>query len=169
MTSTFTTTRTITFTNTATHLAGVAVSALAETLLTIGVSVEKISTLYQDEQAIAAWIEEQSLQRLEVTLTPPGGQELAGYSVELDYTAWDAEQQFRDQLARIRRQAAKEPRVKTGTSFALVAKPRPGWSLSSQPGWGSVGRELPSFANGYRHGTVGSGPGASAVFRSHRH
>ena len=168
MTSTFTTSRTITFTNTATHLAGAAVSALAETLLTIGISVDKISALYGHETVIAAWIEEQSLHRLEITLTPPAGKELAGYSVELDYTAWDPEQQFRDQLARIRRQSAKEPRVAIGTNFSVVVKPRPGRTLSSQPGWGSVDRVLPSFAGGYRHGTVGSGPGGSAVFRSHR-
>lgn len=168
MTSTYATSRANTFTNTATHLAGVAVSALAETLLSIGVSVDRVQAIYKDESAIAAWIEEKSLHRLKITLTPPGGTEIAGYSVELEYTGWNPEQQFRDQLARIRRQAAKEPNVPRGTTFELIAQPRPGWTLSSQPGWGSVGRTLPSFDSGYRHGTAGSAPGASAVFRSHR-
>ncbi len=168
MTATYTQSRVTAFTHTATHLAGVAVSVLAETLLTIGISVDKISRIYGDERAIAAWIEEQSLRRLEITLTTPGGQERAGYSIELDYTAWDPEQEFRDQLARIRRQAAKEPKVQRGTDFAVIARPRPDHTLSEQPGWGSVGRTLPSFDAGYRHGTVGSGPGASAVLRSHR-
>lgn len=166
--STYTTTSTRTFTQTATHLADVMVSALAETLLAIGISVDRVSRVHRMDSAISTWIEERSLSKVRITLTPPGGAETAGYEFEIDYTMWDPAQQFRDQLARIRRQIAKEPRVRTGTDFDVIASARPGWVLSDQPGWGSTSRSLPSFTHGYRHGTAGSGPGASAVLRSHR-
>ena len=168
MTTTFTTTSTRTFTQTATHLAGVMISALAETLLTIGVSAERVKRVYGYEAAISSWIEERSLGKVRVTLTPPGGTETAAYTFTIDYTAWDPDQEFRDQLARIRRQLAKEPRVRTGTDFAVIAFARPGSRLSDQPGWTSTNRALPSFDNGYRHGTAGSGPGASASLHSYR-
>ncbi|WP_419929632.1 hypothetical protein [Candidatus Poriferisocius sp.] len=165
-TTTYTTTRT--FTHTATQLAGVMVSALAETLLAIGVSSDRVSRVFEYESAIKCWIEERSLAKIRVTLKPPGGAETAGYAFDIDYTAWDPEQKFRDQLARIRRQIVKEPRVRTGTDFKVIASPRSGYSLSDQPGWTNTNRQLPSFSNGYRHGTAGSGPGASAVLRSYR-
>lgn len=166
--STFTTTSTRTFTHTATHLAGVMISALAETLLAIGISADRVSRVYGFESAISAWIAERSLGKVLVTLTSPGGVELAAYAFEMDYTAWDPDQEFRDQLARMRRQIAKEPRVRSGTDFAVIASPRPGYVLSDQDGWIMTHRSLPSFSGGYRHGTAGSGPGACAVLRSYR-
>lgn len=167
-TTTFTTTSTRTFTQTATHLAGVMISALAETLLTIGVSAERVKRVHGYETAISSWIREHSLGTVRVTLTPPGGTETAAYTFNIDYTAWDPDQEFRDQLARIRRQLAKEPRVRTGTDFDVIASPRPGQRLSDQPGWKTTNRTLPSFDNGYQHGTAGSGPGASAALHSYR-
>lgn len=168
--STHTTTRTATrtFTQTATHLSGVLISALAETLLTIGVSADRVKRIYGYEYAISTWIEEGSLASIRITLTTPGGSETAAYSFNINYTAWDPEQEFRDQLARIRRQIAKEPRVRTGTGFDVIARPRPGRGLSDQQGWSTITRTLPAFDGGYRHGTAASGPGASAVLRSHR-
>ena len=167
-TTTFTTTSTRTFTHTATHLAGAMISALAEALLAIGVSADRVTRVYGHEAAIRTWIEEKSLRKVRVTLTPPGGVEMAAYSFDVDYTAWDPEKKFRDQLARIRRQIAKEPRVRPGTEFSVIAVPRLGWRLSSQPGWTTTNQTLPSFSGGYRHGTAASGPGASAVLRSYR-
>ena len=168
MTSTFTTTSTRTFTHTATHLAGVMISALAETLLAIGVSSDRATRVHGYEAAIRAWIEERSLGKVRVTLTPPGGAETAAYAFYIDYTAWDPDQEFRDQLARIRRQLAKEPRVRSGTDFDVVAFARPDRTLSNQPGWRTTNRTLPPFGDGYRHGTAGSGPGASASLHSYR-
>ena len=168
MTTTFTTTSTRTFTQTATHLAGVMISALAETLLAIGVAVDRVQRVHGYEAAISSWIEERSLGKVRVTLTPPGGAETAAYAFNIDYTAWDPDQEFRDQLARIRRQLAKEPRVRTGTDFDVLAYARPGFRLSDQPGWTTTTRALPSFDGGYRHGTAGSGPGASASLHSYR-
>lgn len=167
-TSTYTSTYTRTFTHTATHLAGVITSALAETLLAIGISVDAVQGVYGYDAALSAWIEEQSLGSVRVTLTPPGGEEIAAYSFDIEYTAWDPAEEFRDQLARMRRQLAKEPRVRPGTSFSIIAKPRAGCPLSSQPGWSSRTTALPAFDTGYRYGTTGSGPGAAAVLRSHR-
>lgn len=168
MTTTFTTTSTRTFTQTATHLAGVMISALAETLVAIGVSADRVKRVHRYETAFSAWIEERSLGTVRVTLTPPGGVETAAYTFSIDYTAWDPGQEFRDQLARIRRQLAKEPRVRTGTDLDVIASPRPGQRLSAQPGWTPMNRTLPSFDKGYRHGTAGSGPGASAALHSYR-
>ena len=167
-TTTFTATSTRTFTHTATHLAGVMISALAETLLAIGVSADRIKSVDGFEAAISSWIEERSLGKVRVTLTPPGGAERAAYAFNIDYTAWNPDQEFRDQLARIRRQLAKEPRVRTGTDFAVIASPRQGRRLSDQPGWPTTNRALPAFSDGYRHGTAGSGPGASASLHSYR-
>lgn len=45
-TGTHTSTTTRTFTHTATHLGGIITSALAETLLAIGVSVDRIARVY---------------------------------------------------------------------------------------------------------------------------
>jgi hypothetical protein len=166
--STHTNSTTRTFTHTATHLGGIITSALAETLLAIGVSVDRIASVYSYDDAISAWIEERSLRSVRVTLTRPGGTEAPGYSFDIDYTAWDPSQELRDQLARLRRQLAKEPRVASGTTFQVVAVPRPGYRLSDQPGFSDRTAALPSFDGGYRHGTAGSGPGASAVLRSFR-
>lgn len=167
-TSLYTRTAARTFTHTATHLAGVMISALAETLLAIGISAQRVSRVHGYESAISAWIEERTLDQVRITLTPPGGVELPGYTFDINYTAWDPDQEFRDQMARIRRQIAKEPRVQPGTDFDVVAYPRPGCLLSEQPRWSRTNRSLPSFSDGYRHGTAGSGPGASAVLRSYR-
>lgn len=166
--STYTSTGTRTFTHTAAHLAGVIVSALAEILLTIGVSSDRVTRVYRYETAISAWISERSLAKVRVTLTSPGGVETAAYSFDIDYTAWDPEQEFRDQLSRIRRQVTKEPRVRPGSDFEVIASPLPGWTLSDQDGWSTRHGALPTFDGGYRHGTAGSGPGASAVLRSYR-
>lgn len=167
-TSTYTNTTTRTFTHTATHLAGVITSSLAETLVTIGISVDKINHVYSYESAISAWIEERTLASVRITITPPGGAESAAYSFDIDYTAWNPDEELRDQLARLRRQLAKEPRVRTGTNFVVTVVPRPGFRLSDQPGWSDRTTALPSFNDGYRHGTAGSGPGAAVVLRSHR-
>lgn len=167
-TATFTTTNTRTYTHTATQLASAITSALAETLLAIGVSTARVGRVAGYETAIRNWIEEGSLGRIRITLTSPGGVEKPAYSFEISYTAWDPNQEFRDQLARIRRQVAKEPRVRTGTEFAVIASSRPGPRLSPQPGWSPIGRTLPLFSDGYRHGTAASGPGASAVLNSYR-
>ena len=167
-TSTYTNTTTRTFTHTATHLAGVIASALAETLVAIGISVDKISRVYGYESAISAWIEQRSLASVRITITPPGGAESAAYSFEIDYTTWNPDEELREQLARLRRQLAKEPRVPIGTEFNVTVIPRPGFHLSDQSGWSDRTTALPSFNDGYRHGTAGTGPGAAAVFRSHR-
>lgn len=167
-TATYTTTATRTFTHTATHLAGVMISAIAETLLSIGVSADRVQRIREDEEAISAWIAECSLAKIKITLIPPAGTETAAYAFEINYTAWDPAQEFRDQLARIRRQLAKEPRVRTGTDYCVIASPRSGHRLSDQPGWTTNSRALPAFEDGYRHGTAGSGPGAAAVLLSYR-
>ena len=167
-TSTYTNTHARTFTHTATHLAGIITSALAETLLAIGISVDTTQRIYGHDTAITAWIEERSLASVRVTLTPPGGKEGPAYSFDISYTAWNPAEEFRDQLTRLRRQLAKEPRVCPGTDFTVTVTPRAGFSLSNQRGWSNRTTALPSFDTGYRHGTAGSGPGAAAVLRSHR-
>lgn len=167
-TATYTNTTTRTFVHTATHLGGIITSALAETLLTIGISADRIPRVYAYEAAISAWIAEGSLASVRVTLTRPGGIETPGYSFDIDYTAWDPDQELRDQLARLRRQLAKEPPVATGTTFQVTAIPRTGYGLSTQPGFTDRTTALPSFDGGYRHGTAGSGPGASVVLRTYR-
>ncbi len=167
-TATFTTTNTRTYTHTATQLSSVMISALTETLLAIGVSDGRVGQVAGYEAAIRNWIEARSLGRVRITLTSPGGVEKAAYSFDISYAAWDPDQEFRDQLARIRRQVAKEPRVRTGTDFAVIASACPGRRLSPQPGWGPIDRMLPLFHDGYRHGTAASGPGASAALHSFR-
>lgn len=167
-TSTHTTTTTRTFTHTATHLAGIIASALAETLMTIGISVDKASRVYGYEATLGTWIQERSLSVIRITTTSPGGIESPAYSFVIDYTAFDPDEELRDQLARLRRQLVKEPRVQVGSDFTITAVPRAGFHLSDQSGWTSRRTPLPTFDDGYRHGTAGSGPGASAVFRSHR-
>ena len=167
-TSTYTSTTTRTFTHTATHLAGVVASVLAETLVSIGISADKVSRVYGYEAAISTWITERTLASIQITITPPRGVESAAYSFDIDYTAWNPDEELRDQLARLRRQMSKEPPVPIGTGFSVTMIPRPGFHLSDQAGWGIRTTVLPSFNNGYRHGTAGTGPGAAAVFRSHR-
>jgi len=167
-TLTYTSTTVRTFTQTSTQLSGVIVAGLVEILLAIGVSSSHAQRIYPYESVFSAWIAERSLGSLSITLTPPGGAETAGYSFDIDYTSFDPAVVFRDQLARLRRQLAKEPNVRSGTTFEVIAHAFPGRPLSDQPGWSTINRSLPSFSGGYRHGTAASGPGASAVLRSHR-
>lgn len=162
-----TNTATYAFTRTATHLAGAITASLAETLLSIGISAAEVQEIYTYEQAILAWINEKSLDKVLVEIVTPQGKVIPGYTWEIDY-AVDPAQAFRDQLARLRRQVAKEPRVQPGSTFKVTAIHRPGWSLSEQPGWSPRTTPIPDLSGGYRHGTAASGPGASAVLRSHR-
>lgn len=168
-TSVYTSTNTTTFVHTATHLAGVITSAMAELLLHVGIGVEEVKRVYAYDSAIAEWIGDQALSAVEITFRSPAGVERAGYTVEIDYTAWDPEAKFRDQLARIRRQMTKEPSVKPGTSFEVTVRPRLGRHLSDQPGWVTRTAPLPAHGRGLVHGTAASGPGAAAVLASHRH
>lgn len=163
-----TSTTTYTFTRTATHLAGAITASLAETLLSIGISPAEVKEVYTYERAILAWIDEKSLGKVLVEIVTPQGGVIPGYTWEIDYHAVDAAQAFRDQLARLRRQLAKEPRVRSGSTFQVTAIHRPGWRLSEQPGWPSRTTPLPDLSGGYRHGTAASGPGAAAVLRSYR-
>lgn len=163
-----TSTTTYTFTRTATHLAGAITASLAETLLSIGISASEVARVYTYERAISAWIDEKSLSKVLVEIITPNGTLTVGYTWEIDYYTADPAQAFRDQLARLRRQLVKEPRVRSGSTFQVTAVHRPGWSLSEQPGWSWRTAALPDLSGGYRHGTTASGPGASAVLRSYR-
>ena len=167
-TSTYTATTTRTFTHTATHLAGIITSALAETLIIIGISVDKAQRVCSYEATLSAWIQERSLGVIRITTTPPGGIESPAYSFVIDYTTFDPDEELRDQLARLRRQLTKEPRVPVGSDFTVTAVPRAGHNLSDRRGWSSPATQFPAFNDGSRPGTAGRGPGASAVFRSHR-
>lgn len=163
-----TNTATYTFTRTATHLAGAITASLAETLLSIGISAAEVKEVYTYERAILAWIDEKSLDKVLVEIVTPQGMVIPGYTWEIDYYAVDPAQAFRDQLARLRRQLTKEPRVRSGSTFKVTAIDRPGRILSEQPGWSWRTTALPDLSGGYRQGTAASGPGASAVLRSHR-
>lgn len=156
-----------TFTQTATHLASAITSSLAETLLAIGISPSQVEHVHGYERAIAAWIDEQTLGKVLVEIRGPNGMPTRYYTWEIDYYAVDTSQAFRDQLARLRRQLAKEPQVPPWSTFEVTAVPRPGRTLSEQTGWSWRTTALTNLSGGHRHGTAASGPGASATLRSY--
>lgn len=167
-TSTRTTVSSTTFTHTATQLAGAVTSSLSELLLAVGIGVDKVTRLLQYEDDLAWWIERGELGEIVIELLPPGGGRQRGWTVSIDYSAFDPAGSFRDHLSRLRRRLHLEPEAAGGTDWAITVRPRPGRSLSDRPGWTTRTTALAQGGPGHRHGTVASGPGASAVLRSYR-
>ncbi len=163
--STTTRTWTTTFTHTATQLAGTIAASLTELLLHLGVHHTIVTAVVSYERAFAAWIEERSLGSIVVEIADRYGNHRKTLEFKLDYPEWQGEARFADGLARIRREMSKLSMLPSGCTFTATACPRPGYKLSDQAGWGTRYTPFASTTDTYNLGTVGRGPGASAVLR----
>lgn len=161
-------TTTRTFTHTATHLAGVIAPALAET---------PSPSAYQWTRSVGSTAtrarsapDRAALARIGADHDhTTGGRRVRRLQPRIDYNyTWNPDEELGNSSPGRCRQLAKEPRVPIGTEFNVTVIPRSGFRLSDQSGWSDRTTALPSFNDGYRHGTAAYWSGAAAVFRSHR-
>jgi hypothetical protein len=163
--STTTRTWTTTFTHTATHLAGTITASLTELLLHLGVHHTTVTAVASYECAFAVWITERSLGSIVVEIADRYGNHRKTLEFAVDYPEWQSEARFADGLPRIRREMSKLSLLPSGCTFTVTARPRHGYRLSDQAGWGTRYKPFAPTTDTYNFGTVGRGPGAAAVLR----
>lgn len=160
-----TSTRTVTRTQTATHLSGVVLGSTAEIVAHLGIDPQALlATWGQDEKAITAWIEEGSLAMVVLECHRPGGRvdPVVEFPVCYD-VAGSADAQFTADQALLARYLAKLRAVPAGTTHRLFVTfngPR-----TPQPGWGSGRRASTEGLRSTSFGTIAGAPHASASVR----
>jgi hypothetical protein len=160
-----TSTNTYTRTNTAVFLTEVVMGAIADILADLRID---LTTLYrdwkQDEAAIAAWIEEGSLEQVVLECHQPGGTVAPVLEFPVAYRGnGAADAKFTADRAALARYRAKLDRVPVGTVFRLLCTFSK--TPSSQPGWERGTRTSTSGLRSLRFGTLASAPHASLSLR----
>ncbi len=165
MTTTSTSTYNYTRTNTAVFLSDVILGSIADILAHLGIDTTRLWADWdQDQTAIKAWIEEESLAMVVLECTQPSGKVAPVVEFPVAYGASGlADQAFTHSRAALARYRAKLDSVPRATTFRLVCTfrtartPQPGWSPTSRASTaGLVSRNL---------GTLATGPHASASMR----
>lgn len=159
--STSTSTTTYTYTHTATYLADVIIGTIADVLALLGIDPGSSSRWDQDEAAIAAWIEEQSLGTVVLECERPDGETRPIFEFPVTYRAGEA--QFENSRASMARAQAKISSVPAGTTYRLFCTFRT--TRTPQPGWGPGVRASTSGLRATSFGTLADAPHASAGVR----
>jgi hypothetical protein len=160
--STATATRTYTRTHTATYLSDVIMGTIGDVLALLGITPDTASRWDLDQNAIAAWIEEQSLDTVVLECHRPGGtvRPIVEFPVTYDVSGVG---QFEDSRASWARYQAKIGGVPAGTTYRLFCTfrktrtPQPGWSPGSRAS--TAGLQSASF------GSLAEAPHARASMR----
>ena len=165
MSSTSTQTVTFTHTQTATHLADVILGSIADILGTLGIDPTRLFAEWDtDQQAISAWIAEQSLACVALECHQPGGLVDPVMEFPVSYTATGVgDRAFTADRASLARYLAKLRRVPAGTTYRLFCSYR--GPHSQQPGWGPATRASTAGMRSYSFGTVAAGPHAATGLR----
>jgi HORMA domain-containing protein len=159
--STSTSTTTYTYTHTATYLSDVIMGTIGDVLALLGITPNGSARWDQDQAAIAAWIEEQSLDMVVLECRRPDGAVRPIFEFPLSYRA--GEGQFENSRAAMARAQAKISSVPPGTTYRLFCtfrKPR-----TPQPGWSSGVRSSTADLRSTSFGTLADAPHASAGVR----
>jgi len=150
-------TRTHTATHTATHLADIILGSLGDLLAYIGIDTSRFQRQFdQNEKAIAAWIEEGSLEEVVLECHRPGGGVKPIFEFPVTYGSNEA--RFVDSRAAFARYLNKVSSVPSGTTYRLFCTfngPR-----SEQPGWKPGTRASTAGLHSTSMGGLGEGPHA---------
>jgi len=165
MSSTSTSVSTYTRTQTATYLTDVVMGTIADILADLKIDV---TVLYrdwkQDEAAIAAWIEEESLQQVVLECHQPNGTVAPIIELPVAYTATGkGDATFTADRAALARYWAKLERVPSGTTYGLICTFRT--TRTPQPGWGPTTRASTDGLKSLKFGTLASAPHAALSLR----
>lgn len=165
MSPTSTSVSTYTRTQTATYLTDVVMGAIADILSDLKIDV---TVLYrdwkQDEAAIAAWIEEGSLQQVVLECHQPNGTVAPIIEFPVAYTeTGKGDTTFTADRAALARYRAKLERVPSGTNYGLICTFRK--ARTPQPGWGPTTRASTDGLKSLKFGTLGSAPHAAVSMR----
>ena len=163
--STSTSTTTYTRTHTATYLADVIMGTISDILGLLGITPDNADRWDLDQAAIAAWIEEQSLEVVSLECQRPDGTVRPVFEFPVTYNAAGAGQ-FADSRAAWGRYQDKIRSVPWGTTYRLFCTFRS--SRTPQPGWGPGVRASTSGLSSSTFGTIADAPHASASLRINR-
>ncbi len=163
--ATATSTSTHTKTHTAVYLTDVILGAIGDILAALGIDATRLYADWtQDQRAIAAWIEEESLNEVVLECHQPGGGVGPIIEFPVAYKAGGVgDASFTAQRAQLARFRAKLASVPRGTTFALVCTFRS--AHKSMPGWGPTTRASTDSLRALNFGMLASAPHASASMR----
>ena len=152
-------------THTATYLTEIILGTISTILADLGIDLTRLYRDWeQDENAIAAWIAEGSLDTVVLECHQPSGAVAPVMEFPVSYTtSGTGDAEFTASRARLARFLAKLDRVPSGTTYRLFCTfngPR-----SAQPGWGPGQRTRTDGLRSLTFGTLGSAPHASAGMR----
>jgi hypothetical protein len=139
--------------------------AIADILAELRIDVTSLFRDWkQDEAAITAWIDEESLAQVVLECHQPNGRVSPILEFPVVYLAGGVgDAKFTADRAALARYRAKLDRVPPGTTFAVICSFRK--EHSSQPGWGPTTRASTDGMSSLRFGTLASGPNASLSMR----
>ena len=160
--STYTTTTTYTRTHTATYLSDVIMGTVGDILGLLGVIPSDPARWDQDERAIAAWIEEESLEMVVLECRRPNGTTRPVFEFPVTYDV-SGVGQFEDSRASWARYQAKINSVPAGTRYKLFCTFCK--SRTPQPGWGPGIRASTAVLQSTSFGSLAEAPHARASMR----
>lgn len=160
--STSTSTRTYTYTQTATYLSDVIMGTIADVLALLGITADGSARWDQDQNAIAAWIEEQSLDMVVLECQRPNGTVRPIFEFPVTYKT-TGQGEFENSRTAMARAHAKISSVPSGTAYRLFCTFRT--SRTPQPGWSSGTRASTDGLRSTSFGTLADAPHASASAR----
>ena len=165
MSPTYTSVSTYTRTKTAVYLTDVVMGTIADILADLKIDV---TVLYrdwkQDEAAIAAWIEEESLQQVVLECHQPNGTVAPIIEFPVAYkSSGEGDSTFTADRAALARYRAKLERVSVGTTYGLICTFRK--ARTPQPGWGPGNRASTDGLKSLKFGTLASAPHAALSMR----
>jgi hypothetical protein len=165
MSTTSTSTITNTRTKTAVFLTDVVLGSVADILAELRIDLTHLYKDWdQDEAAICAWIDEQSLEGVILECIQPGGRVAPIFEFPVTYrTSGVGDATFVESRASLARYRAKLDRVPSGTTFRLVCTFRS--THSPQSGWHSTTRASTAGLKSLSFGTIGQAPDATASMR----
>jgi AraC-like DNA-binding protein len=155
-------TRVHTRTHTATHLADIILGSLGDLLARLGIDTSRFQRQFdQNEKAIAAWIEEGSLEQVVLECHRPSGEVKPIFEFPITYGASEAG--FVDSRAAFARYLAKLSSVPSGTTYRLFCT-HPG-TYTPQDGWTPGTRASTDGLRSTSMGGLGEGPHARVTGR----
>lgn len=160
--STSTSTSTYTYTQTATYLSDVIMGTIGDILALLGIQPDGALRWDQDEQAIAAWIAEQSLDTVVLECQRPDGTVRPIFEFPVTYKT-SGQGEFENSRAAMARAHAKITSVPSGTTYRLFCTFRT--SRTPQPGWSTGTRASTDGLRSTSFGTLADAPHASAGAR----
>jgi hypothetical protein len=160
--STSTSTTTYTYTHTATYLSDVIMGTIGDVLALLGITPNGATRWDKDQSAIAAWIEERSLEMVVLECNRPDGTVRPIFEFPVTYKA-TGQGEFENSRAAMARAHAKISSVPSGTTYRLFCTFRT--AHTSQPGWSSGTRASTAGLRSSSFGTLADAPHASARVR----